>query len=110
MLQKGMIAMKKIISGKMYNTETASEVASISSYQSQSDFNWYEEILYKKTTGEYFLWGHGGPMTKYAEACDGGGYTGGSNIFPLSKEEVLEWGEMNMDADKYEAEFGPVAE
>lgn len=46
--------MKKIINGKMYNTETAEKLTSWEhSYRSQVD--WYEEMLYKKKTGEYFL-------------------------------------------------------
>lgn len=48
--------MKKIINGKMYNTETAEKLTSWEhSYRSQVD--WYEEMLYKKKTGEYFLYG-----------------------------------------------------
>lgn len=46
--------MKKIINGKMYNTETAEF---IDSYESgyPKDFAYVYEALYRKKTGEFFL-------------------------------------------------------
>ena len=49
--------MRKIINKKMYNTNTAVEIASCSNDASTSDFDYYEETLYKKKTGEFFLYG-----------------------------------------------------
>ena len=53
--------MKKIINGKVYDTEKAKQVAYYSSAGSWRDFQHYEETLYLKKTGEYFLFGEGAP-------------------------------------------------
>ena len=102
--------MKKVINGKMYNTDTAREVASCSHGGGPRDFRSYEETLYCKRTGEYFLAGNGGPMTKYAKPYEGGGRTGGEGIIPLTYDQATDWAEHEMDADDYEAEFGTVSE
>ena len=59
--------MKKIINGKRYDTSKAKEIGYWSNNLSNRDFNHCDEWLYKKRTGEYFLYGEGGPMTRYAE-------------------------------------------
>lgn len=102
--------MKKIINGKLYDTDTAKEIAVWSNGRSYSDFHHCVETLYKKRTGEYFLHGAGGPMSKYAESCGDNSWSGGSRITPLSYKAAKEWAEKNMDADDYIAEFGPVSE
>lgn len=43
--------MKKIIRGRLYDTETAKEVGSWEAEVSRSDFNWYEETLYRRRPG-----------------------------------------------------------
>ena len=48
--------MKKIINGKLYDTDTAKEVFAISCGNGPSDFHYYAEQLYRKRTGEYFLY------------------------------------------------------
>lgn len=102
--------MRKINNGKRYDTETAREVASCSHGDGPRDFRYYHETLYCKRTGEYFLHGEGGPMTKYARAVSYNSRTGGENIFPLTYAEAKEWAEAEMDADDYEREFGPAPE
>ena len=97
--------MDKIIRGKRYNTETATEIAEYSSDYSRSDFKWYEEELYQKRTGEFFLHGHGGPMTKYAES-DGDGWTYGEKIIPLTVDEAKDWVEKYSDTETYIKLFG----
>ena len=44
--------MKKVINGKMYNTDTAKRMADWS-YGYPGNFEYYEEELYKKKTGEF---------------------------------------------------------
>ncbi|MDY6279763.1 MAG: hypothetical protein SPL63_06550, partial [Roseburia faecis] len=66
--------------------------------------------LYQKKTGEYFLYGEGGPMTKYAESIGQNEWSGGEEIIPLSVESARQWAEYNLSADEYEKIFGPVAE
>ena len=101
--------MKKIINGKRYDTETARKVASCGHGDGPRDFRYYCETLYCKRSGEYFLAGEGGPMTKYARPV-GNSRTGGENVFPLTYEQARDWAEREMDADAYEAEFGPAPE
>lgn len=102
--------MKKIINGKLYNTETAQEVSSYSTNDSWRDFSHVEETLYKKRTGEYFLFGEGGPASKYARRVESNSWGSGSTIIPLSYDDAKQWAEDHMDADDYMKEFGPVTE
>lgn len=101
--------MKKIINNKLYDTETAREI-DYYQYSSSSDFYYVYEALYKKRTGEYFLYGEGGAMSKYSVSCGNRQYSGSSEIIPLSKEEAKEWAVENMDADDFMEEFGEVEE
>lgn len=102
--------MKKIINGKKYDTETAKKLGSWSNHCGYSDFNWCEETLYIKKTGEYFLFGEGGPMSEYAEACGQNQLCSGARIIPYTVEKAREWAEMHLDADVYESIFGEVEE
>lgn len=74
--------MKKIIEGKMYNTETATYIGRYrTDTMSRRDFRYLEEELYQKRTKEFFLCGEGGAMTKYAKYVEGCGYTDGEKSF-----------------------------
>lgn len=101
--------MKKIIKGKVYDTETATFLGRMSNNLPTSDFSYFEETLYKKRTGEFFLYGEGRAMSKYAKSC-GDGWSGGSEIIPLTWDAAREWAEKNLDASKYEELFGEVTE
>ena len=101
--------MKKIISGKKYDTETARLVGEMTDDLPRGDFNHVSERLYQKRTGEYFVHGEGGARTRYAEAC-ADGWSGGERIMPISYTEAQAWAEQYMSADDYEAEFGEVSE
>ena len=101
--------MKKIINGKMYDTDTAKELGSWSNGYSTNDFNFVNETLYRKRTGEFFLCGEGGAMTKYSTRT-GDSWSSGKEIIPLNYEKAQEWAESNLDADEYEQIFGAIAE
>jgi hypothetical protein len=100
--------MKKIIKGKRYDTETARLMGSWGN--NRTDFSYVHEELYRKKTGEYFLYGRGGAMSKYAEAVDQNSWSGGSDIRPLTYEEARDWAEHHLDADEYEEIFEPIPE
>lgn len=102
--------MKKIINGKAYDTETAKELGSWSNMADYSNFSQFSETLYRKKTGEFFLYGEGGPMTKYAVAEGSNSWRGGSRIMPLSFQEARVWAEEHLSGDEYEAIFGAVTE
>ena len=101
--------MQKIIKGRKYNTDTAQEVCGYSNGLPWGDFDWVQETLYVKRTGEYFLHGKGGARSKYA-VPDGDFMGGGSEIIPLSEKEAQSFVEENGDTETYEKCFGEVSE
>lgn len=102
--------MKKVINGKVYDTDKAKGLGTYANYGSWRDFNHYEETLYQKKTGEYFLFGKGGASTRYAEPEGQNSWTGGSRIMPMTYTEAQKWAEEYLDADKYEEIFGAIEE
>lgn len=101
--------MKKIINGRKYDTDTAELVAEWDNGD-YSDFGFICEGLYRKRTGEYFLYGRGGAQTRYAESHGATSWGGGRKIEPLSEPEARKWAEEHCDADTYEQIFGEVEE
>lgn len=101
--------MKRIINGKRYDTETAEELASYS-YSNRGDFNYFRETLYRKRTGEFFIYGVGGPASKYAQAVDTNSWSGGERLMPVTYEAAQKWAEQYLTGDEYEEIFGEVAE
>lgn len=97
--------MKKIINGKLYDTDKARYLGG-DSYSNSRDFHHWSEVLYVKRTGEYFLYGEGGPMTKYAESTGQNTWSGGEKIIPLSIETARKWAEEHLRAEDYEEIFG----
>ena len=98
--------MKKILNNHLYDTDTARSLGSDSYSGSQSDFHWWREELYIKRTGEYFLYGEGGPMSRYARTVGQNEWSGGEKIMPLTPARAREWAEEHLSADEYEAAFG----
>lgn len=101
--------MKKIINGKVYDTDTAHRIFAWDNGV-YGDFDSIEETLYRKRTGEFFILGVGGARTKYATASDDNHWSGGSKIIPITWEAAREWAEERMDAEEYDWIFGPVSE
>ena len=101
--------MKKIINGKLYDTETAKHVGT-DSYSDSRDLNYWSEELYQKRTGEFFLHGQGGAASKYAESYEQNHWKGGEKIIPLSYHSAQQWAEEHLDANDYEEIFGEVSE
>lgn len=82
--------MKRIINGKKYNTETAQKMGGRD--------NGYNESLYRKKTGEFFLHSEGGELSQ------------GEKIIPLTEIEAVEWAGDHLEVDVYESIFGEVRE
>lgn len=101
--------MKKVINGKLYNTDTAADLAVYEANATDS-LNYYSERLYRKRTGEYFIHGEGGARTRYAAATSDGWSRGGEVIFPLSVDEARAWAEEHLPGDEFERIFGAVPE
>ncbi len=97
--------MKKIINKKLYDTDTAKEVGAWDNGHYPNDFEYCAEWLHRKRTGEYFLFGKGGPMSQYSERV-GNSWTSGCQITPLTYEEARQWAEDHLDVDEYAEAFG----
>lgn len=98
--------MKKIINGKLYDTDTAKELGRWSNMGDTRNFHWYREVLYRKRTGEYFLHGEGGPLTQYAVSISDNSWSGGDKIIPMTAATARKWAEEHLDADEYAEIFG----
>lgn len=82
--------MKKIIEGKVYDTKTAEKIETYEPFEDTTKFQWWSETLYHTQKGRYFLYGEGGPMSKYAESFPGGA-SGGESIRVLTEAEAFDW-------------------
>ena len=102
--------MKKIINGRMYDTETAEKIEEWDNGIYGNDFRSCEETLYKKTKGEYFIYGSGGALSKYSIPCGNNSSSGSCDIIPLTEDEAKIWMEEKGDPDAYTEEFGEVPE
>lgn len=92
--------MRKVINGKLYDTDSAKCVGEWDNGYLPNDFHYTEERLFLKKTGEFFLYGSGGAISKYTQAT-GSGYRGSEQIFPLSEEKAKEWAEKSLSGDAY---------
>lgn len=102
--------MKKIINGKLYNTETAKCLGEWNNGERYGEFTYCEESLYKTKSGAYFIHGWGGPLSKYAKSDGNNSWSGGSHIEPVSYSAARDWAEEHLDADEYMELFGEVEE
>ena len=96
--------MKKVIDGKIYNTETATLVAEDDNGFNYSDFQYAGEELYITKKGAFFLHCEGGAMSKYSESNCNGSW-GIREINPLDEDEAYEWLEENNQVDAIEQYF-----
>jgi hypothetical protein len=101
--------MKKVIEGKLYNTETAERIATWSNHYFQNDFHFMEETLYRTRKGNWFVYGEGGALSVYAQPC-GNGSCGGADIRCLSRDDAATWLEEHDCVDELERYFSDVLE
>lgn len=80
--------MKKSINGKIYNTETAQEIASNWNGYPVNDFHYVNEKLYRTAKGAWFIHGKGGALSAYSQQC-GDGRGGSEDIQPLLDCEAM---------------------
>ena len=96
--------MRKHYKYKLYDTDTAIRIGVWVNGLSADDPNYIKEELFRKRTGEYFLYGEGGLMTLYGKWI---GNTGsyGANIRPYTYEEARNWAQAHLDSCAFLAEF-----
>ena len=97
--------MKKIIQGVLCDTSTAKYIGS-ASYLGDRDFAHWSEALYRTKSGKYFLYGEGGPSSRYAVTIGQNEWSGGEKIQLLSRETAMKWAEEYLDGDEYIRAFG----
>jgi len=97
--------MKKVIRGVLCDTATAKCLGE-TSYLDARDFAHWSEELYRTKSGKYFLYGEGGPASRYAVTIGQNEWSGGEKIQLLSRETAMEWAEEHLDGDEYIAAFG----
>lgn len=95
--------MKKIIGGKKYDTDTAKRIGTFEEGYI-GDFEWRNETLYQKSTGEFFLAGKGGARTRWSTRTIDG-YASGDGILPLTLDEAREWAEEHLTQAEVEELF-----
>lgn len=105
-LLKQQIEMKKVINGKLYNTETAKLLGSYWNGRTCGDFYRISEELYVTKKGAYFLAGEGGAHTPYARLCGNNSWCGGAKLRVLSEAEAKAWMEEHSNTEDYIAAFG----
>ena len=101
--------MKKIINGKVYDTETAKLIGEFSQCENSENY-WCIESLFQKKTGEFFLYGQGGNASKYAVSGKNNTWAGGEQIIPLNYDAAREWAEDHLSVGHYAAIFGAIRE
>jgi hypothetical protein len=82
--------MRKVVDGKLYDTEKATMVAEDGNGLGPNDFKYEFEELYVTQKGAFFLYGEGGPLSSYSEII-GNGSCGSCEIKPLDKDEAYDW-------------------
>lgn len=97
--------MKKVINGKRYDTETAEFIGRWENIHNSADLQYECEELYKKKTGEFFIYGAGGPASSFALQTGTNSLSGSSKITPIIENEAKKWVEKNLNADDYEKLF-----
>lgn len=97
--------MKKIINNKLYDTATAKKLAEWDE-NGTDPLNYIAEALYRKKTGEFFVFGDGGANTKYARIGRLKVFEPGSAILPMSHEQAKEWALDRLPKNEYDDIFG----
>jgi len=101
--------MRAVIEGKRYDTETATEVASIENGHNLSDFSYFTEELYITKRGNWFLAGWGNATSPYG-TVSGNTRGSGERVTVLSPAEAQEWLEEHGKVDALEMYFGELIE
>jgi len=96
--------MKKIINGKIYDTDKAVAIADYSNYLGSNDVYYESEVLYKTAKGNFFLYGEGGAFSRYSGG-NGKQSWGDSDIIPMSPSEAYEWLQDNNEVEVIEELF-----
>ena len=93
--------MNKVINNRLYDTETATAIASYDARHCPLYKVGFIATLYRKKTDEYFLYTKGGVFEDYPDQ---------EKIEPQTLEEAKKWCAQHLSGDGYMKIFGPVEE
>lgn len=97
--------MKKIINGKVYNTEKAKLIAEAHHDNiKDADGKSLKQWMYQKKTGEYFIYAIGAAIE--LQNIFQHGYKPNAGIYPLTYDQAQKWAERELSADQWESIFG----
>ncbi|MBF0461670.1 MAG: hypothetical protein HQL87_09765 [Magnetococcales bacterium] len=105
--------MKAIIHGKRFDTDKATLIGEAGSggyaLLPHGSSQWWNGGLYRTPqSGRFFLAGKGGSMTIFARFK--GDNAQADRIIEMTKQEALEWAEVNLTAEVIEAAFADMIE
>ena len=99
--------MRKIIDGKLYDTETAQEVCDVSaSTVGSTDFHYDDTHLYVTKKGNFFIAGRGGVYSRWAMSYGPERVGGGSGIIPIDIDRAKKMAESRLTPERYQVFFG----
>ena len=90
--------MKKIIDGKLYSTDTGTEICS-NGFSNEGDFNYWRDTLYCTKKGTYFMHGTGGALSHYAQHVGNNTRTGSEEMWIIEDEKAKQFC-MSCDVEK----------
>lgn len=96
--------MKKNIKRKLYDTNSAKLIGEWNNKLPVDDLQYNKEVLYRKQTGEYFLYTYGGPLSSNGK-WDGENGEFNETIIPISYERAKKWAEEHLSNDVYVQHF-----
>lgn len=68
---------RRVIDGKIYDTETAQQICGLPCWFNRTDFEWHDTALYRSPKGRYFVAGEGNAASMWSQPvgnnCRGGG-------------------------------------
>ena len=84
--------MKKVVNGKIYDTENATLIAEYA-YGLNSNPGWETTALYYDPKGDFFIAGEGGPITRWGVSIGKNQWSEGSGIQVITNDEALRFAE-----------------
>jgi len=92
------IDITRVIAGKRYNTNTATEICFYDNGLNGSDFHFERSGLYVTKSGTFFIAGEGGACSRWSSR-DGNNYCNGKGVIVVSEGEALAFAEKHAESD-----------
>lgn len=80
--------MKRVIDGKLYDTDTAELVCELECPVAYGSFGWHDTALYRTKRGRFFLAGRGGARSMWRRQVDSSAWGPGEGIRVIDADEA----------------------